>query len=169
MNPARELRRLYALAFGATALLSVGLGLVANHLIVNCTRSLPLGLYWISRGTGPGRGDLVAVPVPASVRTLVRERRYLPEGALLLKRVVAWPGDRVCTEGGVFSINDAPFGALESHDSAGRSLPQLTFCGMVADGELYLASRAPHSFDSRVFGPVFATDVRGTVTPVWTF
>lgn len=166
---ARDLVRWNCGVFGLTVALSTGACLLARNLIVNCTGSMPLGLYWLSRRVRPAVGDLVAFPIPENVRSLVRARRYLPEGALLLKEVVAARGDRVCTKEGIFSINDAPFGALRSSDSVGRPLPQPMYCGPVADGDLYVASRAFGSFDSRSFGPVRALDVRGTVTPLWTF
>jgi conjugative transfer signal peptidase TraF len=164
-----ELARWYCGAFGVTVGLSIGACMLARHLIVNCTGSMPLGLYWLSRGRLPGLGDLVAFPIPKDVRSLVRERRYLPDGALLLKEVVAVPGDRVCTEEGLFSINHRPFGAMRSSDSVGRPLPCLMYCGPVAAGDLYVASHAFGSFDSRSFGPVRTLDIRGTVSPIWTF
>lgn len=169
MKPDRDLPRWYALVSGATILLSIALSLLAHHLIVNCTVSMPLGLYWLSRGASPRAGDLVAFPVPRNVDSLVRERRYLPDGALLLKQVVATPGDRVCTDGGIFSIDDAAFGTIASHDGAGRPLPHPPFCGPVAPGEVYVGSHVPGSFDSRSFGPVRTSDIRGTVRPIWTF
>src|SRR5580693_4020862 len=76
--------------------------IVGAHLLWNWTASLPLGLYWLSpeRRGEVKVGALVAFPVPAHVRALVRERKYLPPGALLVKPVVATAADRVCTEGG---------------------------------------------------------------------
>ncbi|HXX67204.1 MAG TPA: conjugative transfer signal peptidase TraF [Polyangiaceae bacterium] len=167
-NPTADLPRFYARVLGTTILLSVATSLLARHLIVNCTESMPLGLYWLSRGSRPRSGDLVAFPVPSDVASLVRARRYLPDGALLLKQVVAVPGDRVCTDGDVLSINDVPFGPIAAHDSEGRVLPHPTACGVVRRGQIYVASRDRRSFDSRSFGPVRMSDIRGTVTPVWT-
>jgi hypothetical protein len=66
-----------------TVLLSAAVAGLARHLIVNSTESMPLGLYWLSRGQPPHRRDLVAFP--DNVRELVHDRRYLPDGALLLK------------------------------------------------------------------------------------
>ena len=67
--------------------------ILAWHLVWNWTPSLPLGLYWLSRGAPAAPGALVAFPVPVAVRDLVADRRYLPPGAMLVKRVVASPGD----------------------------------------------------------------------------
>src|SRR4029077_9798378 len=103
-----ELSRLYVRLLLATALFSALACILARHLVWNWTASLPLGLYWLSRGASPARGKLVAFPVPANVEGLVRERQYLPAGAMLVKPVVATAGDHVCTEGGTLTINGQP-------------------------------------------------------------
>lgn len=163
-----DMARLYACVSAATLCLSMASCLLARHLILNCTASMPLGLYWLSRGARPRSADLVAFPVPENVRALVRERRYLPDRAMLLKRIVAEPGDRVCANGTTLSVNDELFGAIASYDSAGRPLPHPAFCGVIPEGEIYVGSHASRSFDSRAFGPIRVTDIRGTVTPLWT-
>jgi type IV secretory pathway protease TraF len=108
----RQIERSLLGAAAATALVSALACLAGAHLLWNWTPSLPLGLYWVS---GCGRvklGALVAFPVPAHVRALVLERRYLPPGALLVKPVVATATDRVCTEGGTLTVNGTPLGAI---------------------------------------------------------
>jgi conjugative transfer signal peptidase TraF len=166
---ARHLSRLYVVLFGATALASALMCLLASHLIWNWTPSLPRGLYWLSRGAAPSPGRLVAFPVPADVRDLVALRRYLPPGAMLVKPVVAARGDRVCTEGGALTVNGAPLGTILTQDTAGRPLPHYEGCGALPDGQLFVASHYAKSFDSRTFGPIAAQDIRGTVTPLWTY
>ncbi|MGD0679046.1 MAG: S26 family signal peptidase [Polyangiaceae bacterium] len=168
----RDLARLLLRLLGATAFASACACLLASHLIWNWTPSLPLGLYWLSRGPQAPTalsGALIAFPVPADVRDLVRERRYLPPGALLVKRVVATPGDRVCTGGGTLTVNGQSLGAIRTEDTAGRPLPHDEGCGPLPEGSVYVASHYAKSFDSRTFGPVRTSDIRGTVTPLWTF
>jgi conjugative transfer signal peptidase TraF len=145
---------------------------VASHLIWNRTPSLPLGLYWLSRGvpaTAARPGTLVAFAVPDAVRRLVQERHYLPPAALLVKPVVATPGDRVCTTGQTFTVNGRSLGAILTEDTAGRPLPHYEGCGAVSDGWLFVASHYAKSFDSRTFGPLPDRAIRGTVTPLWTY
>jgi conjugative transfer signal peptidase TraF len=165
----RELGRWYLGAFGAAALASALACLLASHLIWNWTPSLPLGLYWLSRSGAPAPGRLVAFPVPPGVLNLVRERRYLPPGALLLKPVVAIAGDHVCTGAGELTINGHGRGAILTQDSTGRPLPHYEGCGELLPGELFVASSLAMSFDSRTFGPVPLGAVRGTVMPLWTY
>src|SRR5436309_3234131 len=95
------------------AALASALGCIAaGHLLWNWTSSLPLGLYWLSPWRGAQVGALVAFPVPANVRAIVTERRYLPPGALLVKPVVAMASDSVCTDGGVLTVNGKPLGPI---------------------------------------------------------
>jgi conjugative transfer signal peptidase TraF len=163
-------RSLFGAVAGA-ALASALACLAGAHLLWNWTPSLPLGLYWVSpRDSGRVKvGALVAFPVPAHVRALVLERRYLPPGALLVKPVVATAADRVCTEGGELTVNGAPLGAVATEDTQGRPLPSDPRCGPLSEGEVFVASHFATSFDSRTFGPVPLADIRGTVTPLWTY
>lgn len=168
---ARAIERSLFCALAGAAVLSALACIVASHLLWNWTPSLPLGLYWLSR-SGRGRisaGALVAFPVPLHVRALVSERKYLPPGALLVKPIVALPEDRVCTEGGTLTVNGAALGVIATEDSAGRPLPQDRSCGPVPEGLVFVASHFATSFDSRTFGPVPLSDIRGTVTPLWTY
>jgi conjugative transfer signal peptidase TraF len=164
----RPFRALVAL-LAAWALVSCLAAVVASHLIWNRTPSMPLGLYWLTRTASCQRSDLVAFPVPASVRRLVHDRHYLPDGHMLVKPVVALPGDSVCTRDGFLAVNEQPIGAVLREDTAGRALPRYDVCGSVPPGQLYVASRNPRSFDSRTFGPVDLETVHGTVTPLWTY
>ncbi len=161
--------RLQLFLVAVTAIASGLACLLASHLIWNHTPSLPRGLYWLARGHRPGRHDLVAFPVPQNVRRLVRERAYLETGAWLVKPVVALAGDRVCTDSGALTIDGIWFGSIRTADLAGRPLPQARICGAIAEGQLYVAGADPRSFDSRVFGPIRASDLQGTVTPLWTY
>jgi conjugative transfer signal peptidase TraF len=167
----RRIERSLLAAVAATALASALASLAGAHLLWNWTPSLPLGLYWISP-TGPGHvkvGALVAFPVPEHMRALVAERRYLPPGALLVKPVVATPADFVCTASGELTVNAAPLGSIATEDTQGRPLPHDERCGPLSNGEIFVASHFAMSFDSRTFGPVPLSDIRGTVTPLWTY
>jgi conjugative transfer signal peptidase TraF len=167
----RQIERSLFGAVAWAALASALACLAGAHLLWNWTPSLPLGLYWVSPADSGSVnvGALVAFPVPAHVRALVLERRYLPPGALLVKPVVATAADRVCTEGGDLAVNGAPLGAIATEDTQGRPLPHDERCGRLPEGEVFVASHFATSFDSRTFGPVPLANIRGTVTPLWTY
>jgi conjugative transfer signal peptidase TraF len=164
-NPARTVLGLLAVSALTTALTCIA----SSHLVWNRTASLPLGLYYRSSETRPYEGGLVALRVPPTVRPLVHERRYLPDGSLLIKPVAAVAGDFVCTRRGILYINGEPFGRILPCDSEGRELPAYEGCGALPEGQVFLASHHPGSFDSRSFGPVDIHALQGTVTPLWTF
>jgi len=169
MKSAHELTRTFIHLFIITLLIVAGTCALAYRLIYNWTESLPVGFYWLGPNPKPARGDLVAFPIPDDVRWLVHERRYVPDGAYLVKPVVALPGDQVCTDDGVFKVNDEVIGRVLTQDRAGRPLPHADVCKAVPPGEVYVASHHPRSFDSRTFGSVPLSAIRGTVTPLWTF
>jgi conjugative transfer signal peptidase TraF len=154
---------------GICALTNALACILASHLIWNRTASLPLGVYARSPGVHVSAGVLVALRVPPAVRPLVLERHYLPDGSLLIKPVAAVAGDQVCVRRRILFINGAPFGAVLPRDSEDRELPVYAGCGVLPEGQVFLASHHPRSFDSRSFGPVDVHTLQGTVTPLWTF
>ena len=167
-RPGRVFRTVLA-TLAATAIATGATCALASHLLCNVTRSLPLGLYWMNRGGAVGLHDVVAFPVPAAVRDLVRDRHYLMGGALLLKPVAAVAGDAICVAGDTVSVNGRPVASLRSRDSEGRPLPRDARCGPLSPGSVYVLAHDPRSFDSRVFGPLDIHAIAATVTPLWTF
>jgi conjugative transfer signal peptidase TraF len=157
-------------ALVATGLVTAAACTLASRLLLNVTRSMPLGVYWMRRGSPRAfaRRDLVAFPVPPSVKGLVLDRHYLMDGALLLKPVAAVAGDVVCIEGDALTIGGELTGRLRSRDSEGRGLPRDARCEALAAGLVYVLAPDPRSFDSRVFGPVDVHTL-SEVTPLWTF
>jgi conjugative transfer signal peptidase TraF len=141
---------------------------LATHFTFNLTTSMPVGLYWLSPMRPPLRGSAVDISPPASVRALIAQRAYLPPGCHLLKRVVAVAGDRVCTDGGLYVVNDQVRGSIATEDVGGRPLPRpFPFCGEVPSGLAFIAGNGTSSIDSRYFGPI-PIDTLTTAVPVWT-
>ena len=88
------------------------------------------------------------------------------------KTFVAGEGDEVCADTGILTVNGRPLaggGRVLTQDSAGRALPRFEGCGALPEGWVFVASAHEKSFDSRTFGPVRLEDVRGRVTPLWTY
>jgi conjugative transfer signal peptidase TraF len=153
---------------GAAAGLSLGVGL-------NVSRSAPRGIYR-TVGEAPARGALVVACLPTAVGVFGRARGYLgpgtcPGGAQpVLKLIGAVAGDRVELGGDGVTVSGVRLLArpIEAQDSAGRPLPHAAFGSRVAaPGEVWLFGSSPGpSWDSRYFGPVPVTSVRGVVRPV---
>jgi len=142
--------------------LLLGVGLLPHRpwLLYNHTPSVPIGIYRYA-GRTPQRGDLVAFSLPGTAHDYAR-RRGEPTDILLLKPVLAVSGDQVSTLHGELRINGALVGAIRDTDSIGRTLPRWRSDRVLTDGELFVGStRIEHSFDSRFFGPVHASQIVG--------
>ncbi len=88
----------------------------------------------------------------------------------MLKRVLALPGQSVCTTGLSISVDDVAVGEAKDHDRRGRPLPKWQGCRVVGDGELFLMNwQSDDSLDGRYFGFLPASAVIGRAMPVWTW
>tara|TARA_B100001939_G_scaffold344955_1_gene360547 strand:- start:682 stop:1185 length:504 start_codon:yes stop_codon:yes gene_type:complete len=147
----------------------VGFSAIAHprpQLVWNASASAPIGLYRVISGA-PERGDFVLVRLPKSIEKLAAIRGYLPGGVPLIKRIAAVAGDDVCAFGGAIMVNGEIVARQRKVDRAGRSLPRWNECRELVQGEFFLLTNAPDSFDSRYFGPVTSTRVIGRLAPLW--
>ncbi len=166
-------RRWLAATVGFAALFGLGFAAtdaLAPHprLIWNASASAPIGLYRITSRDRYAVGDLVLIsPGPRTARFLA-ERRYLPMGTPLLKRIAALPGDIVCREDDMVRINGRAAAAVLARDRWDRALPQWSGCRTLRGGELFLLNTPPASLDSRYFGPMPASGLIGTARPLLT-
>lgn len=85
--------------------------------------------------------------------------------ALLLKRVRAGAGDRVCSEGGLVWTPTGTL-AVGQRDRRGAALPQWRGCRVLEGDEVFVTGDTPTSFDSRYFGPVRTDRLRGVYREV---
>lgn len=138
-------------------------------LIYNATDSLPHGLYFVVRKALYRRGELVVFPIPASVSELVRQRRWLPDGAFLIKPIAGKSGDRFDTKNGRCFVNGKAFGSVETVDRTGRKLPVYSVSRMLETDEVAVLNPACCSFDSRYFGTIRERDIIGAARPIWTW
>ncbi|HSV83730.1 MAG TPA: conjugative transfer signal peptidase TraF [Ramlibacter sp.] len=140
------------------------------RLVYNASSSAPQGLYRVQSVASPNVGDYVLATLPADAAALAAQRGYLPTGLPILKRVGAVAGQHVCARGNALLIDGEPSGRILRSDRQGRPLPAWRHCRYLAGGELFLLSATnPASFDSRYFGPVPASSVRGQAVPLWTW
>ena len=139
-------------------------------IIINYTASLPKGLYRL-HPLPPDieRNMLIALAVPEHVQSMVYGRGWLLKGSLLLKPVAAVAGDRFRITDEGLSINKRYVGPVYSYDTQGLPLPVLRTSYILKEGQVFLASPYPRSFDSRYFGPVDKKDIIAEVTPLFTF
>ena len=140
------------------------------RLVYNASSSAPLGWYRVESVTSPKVGDYVLATLPTDAAALAAQRGYLPAGLPILKQVSAVQGQRVCVQKEVLLIDGMLAGRILRSDPQGLSLPVWRQCRKLESGELLLLGPTnPASFDSRYFGPVPASAVRGQAVPLWTW
>lgn len=138
-------------------------------LIWNASASVPVGLYRIERGTSFARGDLVVVMPPDDLARFMASRGYLPSGVPLIKAIAALPGQEVCRDGVMISVDGAMVAEALERDRLGRDLPRWWGCRRIAGGEFFLLNAGIRdSLDGRYFGPMPANTVMGKALPVYT-
>jgi conjugative transfer signal peptidase TraF len=137
-------------------------------IVWNASSSVPIGFYKIERRQ-PRRGDLALVKLPSKIADWAVARGYLPSSAYLLKPVTAIGGDRVCRIGRAILVRSRFVGSTANTDAAGRAMPHWHGCRALKSGELFVASSAPDSFDSRYFGPVTSSNALGAASSIWTY
>ncbi|MGE6498223.1 S26 family signal peptidase [Cupriavidus metallidurans] len=146
------------------------------RLIYNPSDSVAVGWYRVDPlhhrpGSLPRAlavGSIVLASLPTDAAALAAQRRYLPAGVPLLKRVGAVAPQHVCVFDALVWIDGVPVAAVRHADRLGRPLPSWPQCRQLQPGELFLLSTTnPASFDSRYFGPVSASAVIGVAHLVW--
>lgn len=142
----------------------MGLGVMAGRLpplfLINESPSLPRGLYVRTTGGSPAIADTVALPQPQAARPYLG-RLGMPADVLLIKRVVARSGDRVCRVGDQVEVSGRRVRVVE-RDRSGVRLAAWQGCRRLAPGEVFLLGDTGTSFDSRYFGPVDTGKITGT-------
>jgi conjugative transfer signal peptidase TraF len=136
-------------------------------LVWNASASAPRGLYAVTPGALPRPGDIAVARLRDAARRIAAQRHYLPVTAVLVKRVAAGAGDRVCAQGQSIRINGRAAARRHSRDSTGRPLPTWTGCVRLREGDLFLLSDHPASFDGRYFGITQEHDVIGRAELIW--
>lgn len=139
------------------------------QIVYNPSDSVPRGWYRIAKADTLHVGDIVLARLPASAATLASQRGYLPASVPILKRIGAVAPQSVCVSDGVMRIDGDVVATVRMHDGQERELPVWSQCRSLANGELFLLSTNPASFDSRYFGPIATRAVIGSAQPLWTW
>ncbi len=157
-------------ALGAAAIAALGATVACPPrplLVWNVSASAPTGLYFVSPGRAPQRGDMVVAWTPPPWRKLAAARHYLPSNVPLVKRVAAVAGDRVCARHDQIYVNGIWVAWRRPYDGAGRQMPAWHGCRTLGDGALFLLMDARDSFDGRYFGPTERQDIIGRARLLW--
>lgn len=168
-----------AFAIGGVAVLTVFGVAGAAGFRVNITPSVPVGLYRITDDPLAKGRLVIFCPPESAVFDEALRRGYLGAGfcpggyGTLIKKILAAQGDRVSVSAQGVTINGerVPNSAQVSADPSGRPLPAYRADRWVlADQQVLLLSDfSPRSFDGRYFGAIDIRQIRGVLTPVFTW
>jgi conjugative transfer signal peptidase TraF len=161
---------LVGVIFGVIAMLGAAWFKPAIQLVFNPTDSAPRGWYLVTPAANFWVGDYVVAQIPNQAASLAAGRGYLPLTVPLLKQIGAVAGARVCVCNGLVYVDGVAIVRTLGLDSNGRILASWQQCRPLTGDELFLLNASNKaSFDSRYFGPVTVTEVRGHATPLWTW
>ena len=155
----------------AIAALLAGVATAADGLpavaLVNESPSLPRGVYARVPSKTIALGSVVAIPQPAGSRAYLGSLG-MPADVLLLKRVAAVGGERVCGRNGIVETARWRVEA-RPQDRRGVRLVAWQECRVLRANEVFLLGDTPGSFDSRYFGPVSRSEITGVYREVLTW
>ena len=156
--------------------------LMANYAGVryNRTPSLPGGFYSERAygGVAAEVGDLVMFCLPPDVTAYGMSRGYLRKGGCpggaspLGKAVIAVAGDTVVVGASSVAVNgrEVPHSEPLREDSRGRAIAPGYGEVVLEEGQVFVLSNYHgRSFDSRYYGPVEDTLIRGKLMPILTW
>lgn len=145
---------------------------------INTTRSIPIGLYWVS-DTEAGIGAYVRFcPPDIDAMAMAKQRGYISAGfcpgdyGYAMKLISAVAGDTVTIDSGGVTVNGRllPFSRPRAVDAAGRPLPELRAnYTLEADQVLLMSDISNTSFDGRYYGPVNRAQIEAVIKPVITW
>ncbi|MGB5083271.1 MAG: S26 family signal peptidase [Methylocystis silviterrae] len=138
-------------------------------LVWNASASVPIGLYAVQPIGKLAVTDLVVARPPEALQGWLAKRHYLAHGVLLIKRVAALPGQRICRNGRAVTVDGIEMAAAQERDHVGRPLPTWSGCLSVAPGKVFLLNwDEPASLDGRYFGTIPLEKLIGRAVPLWT-
>lgn len=144
---------------------------------VNTSKSIPVGLYWISSSPVEKGSYVLFCPPEGKVFEDAKGRGYIGSGfcpggyGYMMKKVLAAGHDvvSVSEEGVQINGEQLPLSAPLAVDGAGQPLPRYRVSDfMLGDQEVLLMSDvSATSFDGRYFGIINRKQIRTVIRPVW--
>ncbi len=136
--------------------------ILSNHfgVAINLSESLPQKVWIVHLHKTPKRGDYLVFRAPPQTG--------LEQNSTLIKQVRGVSGDVVTNLFGHFFINDEYLGQAKSHSLTGKPLIP-GFEGRLKEGEYYVHSPHPDSFDSRyqAMGLIHTDTIMGVAYALW--
>ena len=107
-------------------------------------------------------GDYIVARLPHATAVFAAKRGYLPLAVPILKRVAAVHGQHVCVRESAVYVEGVAIAPVLKVDGSNRPLPPWLHCRPLLQDEVFLLNAGlPGSFDSRYFGPIDVSFIRG--------
>ncbi len=139
---------------------------------LNLTPSEPVGLWRITRGGIPRRGEYVGFCAPVARYPFLEAGKCANGLMPFVKEIVGVPGDRIVETGNGVTVDGRGLPESRPHRRArdGTRLPQWHGHMTLGPGRYwtYGSGDPEWSFDSRYFGPLPRGRIRFVAHPVWT-
>lgn len=151
----------------AGVLLVVGSPLATRslRLVYNASDSAPRGFYLVEEPVDVRVGEYVVARLPVATAEVAADRGYLQGSVPVLKQVAAAGGQLVCVTGDIVFIDTKAVAKVISKDARGRPMRAWDQCRRLTEHEVFLLNpTSPASFDSRYFGPLDTSFLRGRAT-----
>jgi conjugative transfer signal peptidase TraF len=165
-------------AIVGSVFLAMGMVCYAVGARINTSKSIPVGLYWMTERHIEKGEYVLLCPPPNNVFDEAKKRGYFGAGfcpgdyEYLMKKILAAKKDKVSISDDGVRVNGdlLPFSTPLSADKQGRPLPVLRGEYRLGDSDLLLMTDvSPISFDSRYFGIVNRSQIKGVIRPVFTW
>lgn len=167
------------IAIGGAAMIVLGMTCYAVGARVNTSRSIPLGLYWVSSAPVAKGEYVMFCPPQVGVFAEAMQRHYIQGGfcpggyGYMMKKVLGATNDLVEVRDDGVRVNGflLPFSAPLNVDKSGRSLPRYQSDRYVVGNSevLLMTDVSTTSFDGRYFGPVSRSQIVTVIAPVLTW
>ncbi len=119
------------------------------------SRSMPEGLYLYRPVGRLYRDETVLFMPPTWVEKYLVRHGWLHPQMLMMKQVMALPGDQFCIRDHAVYLNGYKVAPVLTHYAPGKALPHLHYCQIVPPNQYVLMSTHIRlSFDGRYFGPI---------------
>lgn len=146
---------------------------------INTTKSIPVGLYWMSNAPIEKGAYVIFCPPQIGVFDEAKKRGYIGAGfcpggyGYMMKRIAAMKDDAIVfAEQGVY-VNGKllPFSAFIKIDNNGYSLPRYQSSQLTLGNYevLLMSDVSSTSFDGRYFGPINLSQIKSVIRPVFTW
>ena len=132
------------------------------------TGSMPKGWYWLLPVPAQiKKGDIIVFRAPPSAEKLALTHHWILPGEVLMKPIVALPGDLACVYDHQVHINHHAIAIQQADYALHHALPQWQFCGTIPSKHyLLLSTYAQRSFDGRYFGLINRNDLIARAIPI---